>query len=455
MIENLPFAPRRLIDGIQERRFQAMLDLCFERHPYYRRLFARERLRREHVRSLADLARLPLTTKRELMAEPEAFRLETAGLPTEMQVVWDVMHTTGTSAGKPTPFYSTSYDFYGILTANRRALEIRGVRGDDLIANLCPMTLHPAGAYHRAIAAASAMKVPILSLIPGRPSEHFHWGTSVDEAVAAIARSRATVLWGVASYVRRVVLRAHELGADLAAVRLVFMMGEPVTEALRDDVVARLESLGARAPRVSVSYAATEMQVGTVECRPGAGYHNPAPEQFLFEIVDPTTHRPLADGERGLIVMTHLDRTGTVLLRYSLGDTSAIARTPCPHCGATTDRFVELPQRADDMLKIRGMLVNPALLLDTLAGDPAIGEFQVVIEPETTGDALSMDRLVLRLSTSGDATALRERIGQRVRAAIGVRPEIEIVTASEIYDEARAWKAQRIIDRRRGPAMPQ
>ncbi|MBL8697689.1 MAG: phenylacetate--CoA ligase family protein [Alphaproteobacteria bacterium] len=449
MVENFPFVARARITEVQERRFLAMLDLCFERHPHYRRVFAKAGLRRGDFTSLADIVKLPLTSKRDLMADPEAFRLDTAGLATEMQVTWDVMHTTGTSAGRPTPFYSTSYDFYGLLTANRRALEIRGVRDGDLIANLCPMTLHPAGAYHRAVAAASAMKIPILSLIPGRPSPHFHWGSGLDESVAAIARARATILWGVASYVRRVVMRASELGADLSAVRLVFMMGEPVTEAMRDDVVGRLERLGAAAPRVSVSYAATEMQVGTVECHPGAGYHNPAPEQFHFEVVDPATHRPLPDGERGLIVLTHLDRTGTVLLRYALGDLSAIARTPCPHCGATTDRFVELPQRADDMLKIRGMLVNPALLLDTLAGDPDIREFQVVIDHEAPDDPLSMDRLVLRLAVAADVATLTARIAVRVRAAIGVRPEIEIVPASELYDEARAWKAQRVVDRRR------
>lgn len=449
MIENLPFAPRARIAQIQEQRFQAMLDLCFARHPYYRRVFAREGLRRGDFASLADIVRLPLTTKRELMAEPESFRLETEGLPTEMGVTWDVMHTTGTSAGKPTPFYSTSYDFYGLLTANRRALEIRGVRGGDLIASLCPMTLHPAGAYHRAVAAASAMKIPILNLIPGRPSEHFHWSSSVDEAVGAIARAHATILWGVASYVRRVVMRASELGADLAAVRLVFMMGEPVTEAMRDDVVSRLTRLGATAPRVSVSYAATEMQVGTVECHPDAGYHNPAPEQFYFEIIDPATKRPVPDGTRGLIVMTHLDRTGTVLLRYSLGDVSTISHAPCPHCGATTDRFLELPQRADDMLKIRGMLVNPALLLDTLAGDPAIREFQIVIDHETPDDPLSMDRLVVRIASDDASDAIRERTSQRIRAAIGVRPDVAIVAAGDLYDDARAWKAQRVVDRRR------
>ena len=186
--------------------------------------------------------------------------------------------------------------------------------------------------------------------------------------VEGVARTRATILWGVASYVRRVILRAEELGADFSAVRHAFVTGEPVSEALRADMTDRLERLGARSPRVSVSYAATEMQVGAVECAPGSGYHNPAPDEFLFEVVDPETHRPVPEGERGLVVVTHLNRRGTVLVRYLLGDTSRMTTEPCPRCGATTERLVELPHRADDLLKIRGMLVDPAVLLGALVG---------------------------------------------------------------------------------------
>ena len=46
---------------------------------------------------------------------------------------------------------------------------------------------------------------------------------------------------------------------------------------------------------ISISYGSTEMQGGMVECAPGAGYHNPAPDQFLVEVVDRETHEPLPD----------------------------------------------------------------------------------------------------------------------------------------------------------------
>ena len=86
----------------------------------------------------------PLIAKADYTENPEIFRLETGGLPEEAQVGFDVMHTTGTSGGKPTPFYTTVHDFYRILTANRRALEIRGVRETDLVANLSAVSNSPA-----------------------------------------------------------------------------------------------------------------------------------------------------------------------------------------------------------------------------------------------------------------------------------------------------------------------
>ncbi len=448
MIHDLPYRKRAEIVQVQEAKFAEMLDLCFTRHPYYRQRFAELGLRRGDISGLSDIGKIPLISKSDYAADPEAFRLESEGLPEEARVAFDVMHTTGTSGGKPTPFYSTVHDFYRILTANRRALEIRGVRDTDLVANLCPMTLHPYGAFHRTIAAANAMKIPVISPMPGRPSPEFHWSASLDDVIRAAERHRATILWGVTSYVRRVLMRAEALGADLSEVRLAFVTGEAVTDAMRSDLTARMAKLGATYPWVSVSYAATEMQVGAVECCPGAGYHNPAPDQFHFQVVDPETHEALPDGETGLAVLTHLDRRGTVLLRYALGDMTALTREPCPHCGAETDRFIEMPSRADDLVKVKGMLIDPASVAEALLADGGIDEFQIVIDREDPEDALSMDVMRLRLAPRPGADPGPAACAS-VKAAVGVRPEIEIVGVQEIYDPDASLKARRFIDMRK------
>jgi phenylacetate-coenzyme A ligase PaaK-like adenylate-forming protein len=208
-----------------------------------------------------------------------------------------------------------------------------------------------------------------------------------------------------------------------------------------------LRQLGATDPQVSVSYGATEMQGGMVACAHGSGYHNPAPDQFYFEAVDPDTHAPVPDGEEGLILLTHLDRRGTVMLRYSLGDVAKLARARCPHCGALTERLMSVPSRVDGLVKIRGMLVNPQAVVDILRGESALADFQAIVDRESDAPS-SMDRLRLRVVAEEDAS-LAARIVSQVRSAVGVMPIVEFTTAEDPLLVGRGWKAKPIVDLRK------
>ena len=284
---------------LREARLGATLDRIFAAHPYYRRTFVAAGIRRSDIATLSDIARLPVTTKADYMADPQAsVSARTAHPDDDETVVWDVMYTTG-SSGAPTPFVSTAYDFINILALNRNMLRLRGVTPDDSILNLFPLTRYPHGAFARVLHAAAACNIPVVSAMPGRENARRpELNNSLDDVVAIAVRARPTILWGVPSYIRRLVGRAAEMGARLPSVRLAFVTGEGFGEEARTDLIERLKSLGAPAPWVSVSYGATEMQGGMVECSHGSGYHNPAPDQFLFEAVDPITHKPVPDGER-------------------------------------------------------------------------------------------------------------------------------------------------------------
>ena len=435
---------------LREQRFAATLDRVFAAHPFYQRKFAELGLNRGDVRGLADLGKFPVTTKADFVAEPDAFVLGAAGATDDAEtVIWDIMYTTG-SSGKPTPFVSTAYDFVNILALNRNMMRLRGVTAADTILNLFPLTRYPHGAFARAMNAAAAMNIPVVAALPGHVNERQpQIGSRLDDVVAIAERSRATILWGVPTFVRKMTARAEELGAKLPAVRLVFVTGEGFGDAARKDLQDRLQRLGAQAPFISVSYGATEMQGGMVECTPGAGNHNPAPDQFLFEAVDPQTHAPLPDGEEGLILLTHLDRRGTVMLRYALGDVARLTRARCPHCGALTERLLGMPRRIDGLLKIKGMLVNPQALVDAVAAEAEVLEFQAMVAKETAGDPLSMDRLILKIVAAADAGAdLSRRLQSSVQKAIGVTPVVEHVAADDPLIAARGWKAKPIVDLR-------
>ncbi len=435
-VSDLLYAAREAIEAAREGCFAEMMDLAAARHPRTRARMAASGLARGDFASLADLRRLPPTLKSEYMADPDAFRLDADGLPAEMRTVWDVMYTTGTSAGRPTPFVSTSYDFFRILEANRSMLRLRGARPEDIIANLFPLTAAPHGAFIRAMHAAASMNLRVVAALPGNPSPYFTLGNDLDGVVDIVARSRATILWGVPSFVRRVVARAAETGADFSAVRLAFVTGEGLTEPAREELTAALRRLGRPDAWVSVSYGSTEMQGGMVECAPGSGLHNPAPDQFHIEIVDPLTYAPVPDGEAGLVLLTHLRRRGTVLLRYALGDISALDRGRCPHCGSWAERLVAMPRRADALLKIKGTLVNPDVLAQAAEAVLGAREFQFTVE---------QDRFALRVAGPADPE-LERSVAEAVKRASGVTPSLEFVGAG---DFASTWKLKRVVDLRR------
>src|SRR5258707_10604519 len=379
------------------------------------------------------MARLPVTTKVDYMADPQSFRLDPEGAADDDEtVIWDVMYTPG-SSGAPAPFVSTSYDFVNILALNCNMLRLRGVTAEDSILNLFPLTRHPHGAFARVLHAAAAYNIPVISAMPGRGNPRRpEIGNDLDKVVVIAVRAQPTILWGVPSYIRRLIGRAEEIGARLPSVRLVFVTGEGFGEEARTDLIDRLKRLGAPDPRVSVSYGATEMQGGMVECAHGSGYHNPAPEQFLSEAVDPDTHKSVPDGSEGLVLLTHLDRRGTVMLRFALGDLARVTRQRCPHCGALTERLTSLPRRVDDLVKIKGMLVNPQALVDAVLDEPALIDFQAVVDKEDPSDPLSMDRLRLRIvPAAGADSALDAGLALRVQRAIGVTPVVERAAADD------------------------
>ena len=192
------------------------------------------------------------------------------------------------------------------------------------------------------------------------------------------------------------------------------------------------------------------MQGGMVECVPGAGYHNPVPDQVRIEVVDRDTHAPLPDGQPGLVLLTHLKRYGTVLLRYSLGDISARSRERCPHCGSSTERLMLMPRRADALVKIKGMLVNPEIMLETLEGELAGRAFQVVISSADPGAPLSADVLTLHLAGPRQ-DPLAERLALKVKDAVGVTPQVEFVAAETLVDQSTSWKTKKFVDLRGTP----
>lgn len=443
------------IYAMQNELFLKQLDLVFEGHDYYKRKFAELGLERGDIQGLEDLEKLPITFKKDYMAEPEAFRLKLPN-PTLYDWVFDVTYTTGSTTGVPTAFWNTIHDMHGIWMMIFRGIKLGGFPPYARGINLFPLGPVPHIGFFRA-RDIGVMGIGSLNAYgcTGMTYPEFPVHRTMDYAIDVIENTRAEVWLGIASFMRRLIMRAEEQGRDFSATKHIQALGEAAPKGMREDMKRRLENMGAEDPFISNSYGFTEMQGAMPECCEFSGCHNPAPNLYFFEVVDEATGKRLPDGERGLICITHLNRRGTVLLRYAIGDLGAITHETCPHCGRNGERTViavgsTYATRTSELVKLKGTLINPEILRDEVANTPGVKEYQIIFTKKDLADPYSPDDLVVKvaLEEGHEAGRVEKEIQDRLLTAVEMRCRVEFVPMEEIYDPMVALKAYRVIDLR-------
>ena len=91
-----------------------------------------------------------------------------------------------------------------------------------------------------------------------------------------------------------------------STVRVLIVAGEPGAYSADEERIER--SWGAR---VIDHYGLTEVGPVSFECWEAPGYLHVNEGQFIAEVLDPVSSRPVADGEHGELVVTNLGRTAS------------------------------------------------------------------------------------------------------------------------------------------------
>ena len=416
-------------------------------HPHYRELMLERGIRPGDFDTVASLDRFPLTSKSDFVRAPERFRLEPDPQCPDEYVLWDIAYTSGTSTGRPTPMYQTAHDFRALMLAQRRMAEIRGMDSTDRIVNLYPITTLPHGAWLRCNQAAAAIGASLTAGMSGRHVDGIPVVRDTEEIVQLTAAADPTVLWGVPSYVRRVLQVLVERGLQVPSLHMVAVSGEPCGDGMRQSINELAAEAGAGPGFVvSDSLGATELQCGLVECVPGAGFHNPAPEFFHLAAVD-ADGTTVGDGEEGRLILTHLDRRGTVLVRFNLGDSVVFTNDPCPNCGRGGGRVITHLGRSGSHTKIRGNLVDLGQVSAAIGTIAHVVEHQLVIKrPER--DELGLDEFMVRLvvADSADAEGVATDVARAVAVAARMDVAVEIVERDVIWSNGPDMKPPRVLD---------
>jgi len=435
----------------QEERFSHQMDLIFEAHPYYTGVFKKMGLRRQDIQGLDDLKKLPLTYKEEYITRPDAFRLEMeriSGSTREERTLWDIIFTAG-STSSPAPFYDTAYDHYARISQLKRTAEIAGITPDDTVINLFPLTSVPHQGFLSALYGSQAVGAKLVAGFGGSFDAGFGLIRRSSEALEMIQKHRVTVLWGIGFFLRRLIMSAQERGCDFSSVKLVMPMGEGCPAGMRDDIRRRMAELGAMDVKVLNGYGFTEKQGPSMECNELKGFHVPKPARYFFEFLDPITLEPVPDGQPGLVVMTHLDRRGTCLLRYVVGDICSMTHERCPECGNWEPRFQMVPYRTGGIIKIKGTLVTISALYDVLSKVKEIEEYEIIATQTDPSDPFSEDALLVRIACEEEAKSkLATKVPEDVRRIAEVTPKIEFVPVNYYAGTLKDYKFKRFRDER-------
>jgi 4-hydroxybutyrate---CoA ligase (AMP-forming) len=169
----------------------------------------------------------------------------------------------------------------------------------------------------------------------------------------------------------------------------------------------------------------------------------------IFDIVDPKTDEPAAEGERGELIATLLNHFTMPLIRYSLGDyvKNEFLTDPDPTYGITHMRFAEpIPGRVEWMFKVKGKLLLPIYVEDAVNEIPdTTGMFNIFVYDN------EMDKLKIRIETTRNPDRkYDEEARQKLAERIGLdKDDVEIEWVKPGETIWTGYKLQVFVDQRK------
>ncbi len=420
-MSHLETASRPLIEAHQLARLQLGMSYLLPANRFYQeKLSGTESIAFE---SLADLAHLPFTTKRDLVADQEARPLFGSNLTFPLSEYIRLHQTSGTT-GHPLKVLDTQESWDWWADCWKTVYQAASVTANDIV--FLAFGFGPFIGFWSAY--EGAKKLGALT-VPGG-------GMDSLQRLRAIQEIGATVLVCTPSYALRLAEVAQEHGMNMrdSTVRVTIHAGEPGA------------SIPATRERIENAWGAktydhagmTEMGAFGFACSEQRGLHvNEA--EFIAEILDPHSDQPVGEGQAGELVLTNLGRWGSPAIRYRSGDLVRHGGYTCA-CGRS---FLHLPGgvlgRVDDMLIVRGINVYPSALADVLHRFPEVAEYRVIVTREGP-----MDEIALQVECP---PALTTEIQEELRTALHLRVPIETVEPGTL--PRFELKAKRVDDRRK------
>ena len=413
--------------ALQLARLKEAVHYAYERVPHYRQKFDAAGVHPGDLKSFADLARFPFTSKDDLR---QNYPFGMFAVPMDEIVR---IHASSGTTGKPTVVGYTRGDIDTWSRLMARSIRAAGGRASDKIHVAYGYGLFTGGlGAHYGGEYLGAAVIPVS-------------GGFTERQVQLINDFKPDIIMVTPSYMLAIADEFERQGLDArrCSLRIGIFGAEPWTDAMRTEIEGRL---GLSALDI---YGLSEVMGPGVaqECAETKDGLTVWDDHFYPEIIDPDTGQPVADGEVGELVFTTLTKQAMPVIRYRTRDLTRLL----PGTARRMRRIERIRGRSDDMLIIRGVNVFPSQIEAVLAQEKRLAP-HYVLELRRPDRLDELDVVVeTRTNSAGQLPAMElaelERQAEHlIKAYVGVTTRVRVVEPGTI--ERSQGKAKRILDLR-------
>jgi len=400
-------------------RLRHIIQHAYANAPAVREIMGRAGVSPDDVQTVADLDKIPVTSKDRLV-ELQAANPPFGGFLTVSSASLKRIYMS------PGPLYEPSAEESAVMDTVRDVFAIAGFTAEDVVINTFGYHLIPTG-----LAIDQVLTQIGVTVIPAGVG-------NADLQIKMMLDLGVTGYIGTPSWLMALIEKAKERDLNFRgqfSLRKVLVSAEPLSQALRQTFV---EEYG-----LSVTNAYGTAEVGFLAYNTEGGLPMRLLKTPIIQVVNPETGQSAGPGETGEVVVTTFNETYP-LIRFGTGDL-AINLDPAPGESQQEQRSIILVGRVGDAVKVRGMFVHPNQLRFVLSQAAGIARAQAVVTRPENRDQLTL-RVVLA-DESADREALTKELGAAVQSACRVKvDQVKFIPADALGEDAevildeRSWE---------------
>ncbi|MFA5658281.1 MAG: phenylacetate--CoA ligase [Oscillospiraceae bacterium] len=417
------------MEALQSFRLSKTVRHIYENVPAYRERMDAAGIKPDEIRSVADLSKLPFTTKQDLR---DTYPYGLFAVPMDKVVR---LHASSGTTGKQIVVGYTKNDIDMWAECTARSITAAGRTNKDFMHISYGYGLFTGGiGMHYGAEKVGCTTIPVSV-------------GNTQRQINIIKDFGSTIICSTPSYALYLAETMAEMGitSDDIKLKAGIFGAEPWTEEMRTEIEAKL---GLKAFDI---YGLSEI-VGpgvSFECEDQSGMHINE-DHFIPEIINPDTGEVLPYGEEGELVFTCISKEAFPLIRYRTRDIAVLQKGICK-CGRTLIKMLKPRGRSDDMLIIRGVNVFPSQVESVLLSMGSTApHYQLIVDRIDNTDVLEIKVELTPEMFSDEIKNLNvqeAKIKSQIESTLGIAAKITLVEPKSITRSE--GKAVRVIDKRK------